>query len=92
MDSPMTIRSEPLAAQNFNSYNGNPTTVVPVALSSIAVASTVDPTVRLDQQPGIVTLAGLAGGASELRRAPGSARLPHRDGGQVAYWNEFADH
>ena len=49
---------------NVNNYNGNPTSYAPVALDNIVVASTYKSDVAANTQPGIVSLAGIAGGAS----------------------------
>jgi hypothetical protein len=49
---------------NVNTFNGNPANVAIAPLAGIAVASTYDPNVATAAQPGIVTLAGLSGGAN----------------------------
>ena len=49
---------------NVNIYNGDPTSYAFAGLGNIFVASTYDPDVAPADQPGLVSLAGIAGGAS----------------------------
>lgn len=51
-------------ANNANTYNGNPASYGTVNLRNIAVASTFDSNAPVLNQPGIVTLNGIAGGAA----------------------------